>query len=198
MKFSLFLLLICLSFNVLTAEKSSLYCGKFNWSGKYATDNIWIDDSKFNPSITSDTKNFRNVYNELGLQGRSDGECICIKGVLKKVDYETSGEKGYGFQSIDGLYLCDSHVEIKTDIQALKKLGLSLEKLFHKHDSILEKWGLRKDDTLMSVYDKNFKINDEQSLDKAILTYRTSKPLKFRVIRENKLIYIDYKTKTNH
>ncbi len=191
MKFGI--LFLVLSLTAMAAEKSKMYCGTFNWGGKFSQDNIWIEDGKFNPSISSDTKNFDSFYNELGLQSRSDGDCICVKGVVKKVDYETSGGKGLGFEVIDGLFTCKTHVEIKTDIETLKKLGLNLANYYVRHETLLKKWGLRKDDTFMSVYDQNFEIKDEPSLKQAIEKFKNFSNLKFRIIRNDKVEYIDYK-----
>jgi hypothetical protein len=189
------LILILSLFSNPAFSKSALYCGKFYWSGKFAFDNIWIEDGKFNPSITTDSKGFTGVYNELGLQNKSDGDCICLKGEIGKAKYETSGEKGFEFKQILGLYACHTHVEIKTDIKSLGKLGLELGPHFEKFETVLSNWGLRKGDILMSVYDKNFPIKDEASLKLAVQVFQSAQSLKFRVIREESVVYVDYMAK---
>lgn len=188
-------ILILSFFSTLAFSKPALYCGKFNWSGKFSVDNIWIEDGKLNPGMTPKTKGFTGVYNELGLQSKSDGDCICIKGEVGKADYETSGEKGFEFKNILGLYTCHGHVEVKTDMKSLAKQGLHLSTHFEKFRTVLTKWGLRKDDILMSVYDKEFPVKDEASLKLAVEKFQSSQSLKLRVIREDSLVYVDFPAK---
>lgn len=194
---SYFKLLIIFSivacFNV-KAQSPKLYCGAFNWTGKFAPDNIWIDDGKFNASIDSNTQDYLRFYNELGLQTWDEGKCICVKGIVEKApkDYETSGGKQFLFKKITGLFTCKTHVEIKTDMETLKKTGVTLKPYFNENKKLFTKWRLKSDDVLMSVYDKNHKLNSKDSLDKAIKLFSHEKKLKFRVIRNNKVEYVDY------
>jgi hypothetical protein len=100
---------------VVPAGNSKLYCGTFHWTGKHAYDAIWIEDGKFNVSLDSiDTESYDKYYQpENGLNGRTDGDCICVKGTVKKVPVDqTSGGEGWLLKRIEGIYTCNDHSRI--------------------------------------------------------------------------------------
>jgi hypothetical protein len=95
---------------------SKLYCGTFHWTGKFAPDAIWIEDGKFNVSLDNETtKNYEKYYTSKGgLQGHSDGDCVCVKGMVKKVPVDqTSGDKGWLVIRLDGIYACNNHTRVQ-------------------------------------------------------------------------------------
>jgi len=98
-----------------SASDSKLYCGTFHWAGKFATDAIWIEDGKFNVSLDNETtKNYLQYYSpKNGLQGHGDGDCVCIKGAIKKTPVnQTSGDLGWLVKRLDGIYGCSDHKKV--------------------------------------------------------------------------------------
>ena len=94
------------------AGDSKLYCGIFHWTGKFSPDAIWIEDGKFNVSLDNETtKNYLTYYSpEGGLQGHSDGDCVCVMGTVRKVPVnQTTGGKGWLVKRLDGIYACHDH-----------------------------------------------------------------------------------------
>jgi hypothetical protein len=97
------------------SKNSKLYCGTFHWSGKMASDAIWIEDRNFNISIDNEsTKNYLKYYSPTGgLQGHNDGDCICVKAEIDKVPVEqTSGDKGWLAKRLDGIFTCKGHSKV--------------------------------------------------------------------------------------